>query len=96
MADNNFFFKVLAELSDTEYFTFYFFPLTGGGEGPFETLPKSYIQNENQKTHACLREVLDPHPVFLHVVGMCLPGLVSSSDGDFWAVYHTSISSSYS
>ena len=31
MADNNFFFKVLAELSDTEYFTFYFFPLTGGG-----------------------------------------------------------------
>ena len=29
MADNNFFFKVLAELSDTEYFTFLFFsPLT--------------------------------------------------------------------
>ena len=34
MADNNFFFKVLAELSDTEYFTFlFYFPLTGGGGG---------------------------------------------------------------
>ena len=32
MTDNNFFFKVLAELGDTEYFTFLFiFPLTGGG-----------------------------------------------------------------
>ena len=32
MADNNFFFKVLAELSDTEYFTFKKkFPLTVGG-----------------------------------------------------------------
>ena len=31
MTDNIFFFKVLAELSDTEYFTFLFlFPLTGG------------------------------------------------------------------
>ena len=51
MADNNFFFKVLAELSDTEYFKFlFFFPLTGGGGRPlvenstnflifFETLP---------------------------------------------------------
>ena len=34
MADNNFFFKVLAELSDTEYFTFLlFFPLRGGRGG---------------------------------------------------------------
>ena len=32
MADNIFFFKVLAELSETEYFKFKsFFPLTGGG-----------------------------------------------------------------
>ena len=31
MADNNLFFIVLAELSDTENFTFlFFFPLTGG------------------------------------------------------------------
>ena len=35
MADNIFFFKVLAELSDTEYFNFlFFFPLTGGGVRP--------------------------------------------------------------
>ena len=35
MADNNLSFKVLAELSDTEYFTFLiFFPLTGWGSGP--------------------------------------------------------------
>ena len=26
MADNNLFFKVLAQLSDTEYFTFFFLP----------------------------------------------------------------------
>ena len=52
MADNNFVFKVLAELSDTEYFTFHFFPLTRvGGQALsgkfhylfyfFKTLPKS-------------------------------------------------------
>ena len=34
MADNNFVFNVLAELSDTDYFTFLlFFPLRGGGVG---------------------------------------------------------------
>ena len=54
MTDNNLFFKVLAELSDTEYFTFLFFSTNEGGGGGgqalsgkfhyffifFETLPK--------------------------------------------------------
>ena len=30
LADNNFFFKVLAELSDTEYFTFFIFSTNRG------------------------------------------------------------------
>ena len=70
MADNNLFFKVLAELSDTEYFMFFLsFPTNGGGgAGPL-------MENSTFFLKPCLTVVLLQTKCFLMVLAVIVPVL---------------------
>ena len=58
MADNNFVFKVLAVLSDTEYFTFFFLPLTGGGRALSEKFIFFFLNLALADLHDAVEPVL--------------------------------------